>query len=90
MILYSRAAYYAAETFLNLAQPFMGNLYDNIRVLGTRSEKWKPEFLRKIPMDQLPSHYGGVRLGKSVHRAFSDSTLFPKLLFPIKLFIKRS
>ena len=50
---------YAAETFMNLAKPYFENFMEKLEVYGTRSEKWKPRILRKIPASQLPPVYGG-------------------------------
>ena len=52
---------FAAETFINLAKPYFGNLLEKMEIYGTRSEKWKPIILRKIPPNQLPPTYGGAK-----------------------------
>ena len=51
---------YSAETFLNLARPFLGEIANRFETLGTRIEKWKPRLLKNIPADQIPPKYGGT------------------------------
>ena len=52
-------ANFAAQPFVNIARPFLGNILEKYEIYGTRSELWKSALLRKIPKDQLPPHYGG-------------------------------
>ena len=51
---------FAAETFINLAKPFIGDTLSRHEIYGTRVEKWKHLMLRKFPADQLPPKYGGT------------------------------
>ena len=53
-------ANYAAETFINMARPFIGDILENMEIFGTRPEKWKPLLLKKIPADQAAPKYGGT------------------------------
>ena len=57
---------YAAETFINIAKPFIGYLLERVEIYGTRSEKWKPKLLKTIPANQLPPKYGGSEDWKPV------------------------
>ena len=59
LIYNSKTANFAAETFTDIARPFLGNVLDKLEIHGTRSEKWKPALFCKIPQDQLPPKYGG-------------------------------
>lgn len=59
-------ANFAAESFMNLAKPFVGQLLEKFEFYRTRSEKWKPALLRKISQDQLPPKYGGKEGWKPV------------------------
>ena len=61
-----KTANYAAETFINIARPFLGSLLEKYEMYGTRSDKWKQALLRKIPYDQLPARYGGSEDWKPV------------------------
>ena len=54
-------ANFGAETFLNIARPFMGNILGKFDIYGTHNKKWKPMLLRKIPARSWPVRYGGVK-----------------------------
>ena len=50
---------FAAETFLRLARPFLGDILDRLEIYGNVKSKWKAALFRKIPQEQLPPRYGG-------------------------------
>ena len=60
---YFKTANFAAETFLNIARSFMGSLFENIEICGTRKVKRMPALLSRIPQDQLPHSMEEVRIG---------------------------
>ena len=52
-------ANFGAQSFINIARPFLGNILEKFEVYGADTTKWKPNLLRKIPSSQLPLYYGG-------------------------------
>ena len=50
---------YAAESFLTMAKPFLGDILSKFEICGTQREKWKPKLFQKISPSQLPAKYGG-------------------------------
>ena len=53
------AANFAAENFLRIAKPFIGNILEKCEIFGAQKAKWLPHILKKVSPSQLPHWYGG-------------------------------
>lgn len=60
------SANFAAENFLQIVKPMVGNLLEKCEIFGPKKSQWLPKIARKIPVSQLPPWYGGKKDWKAV------------------------
>ncbi|CAG7718056.1 unnamed protein product [Allacma fusca] len=52
---------HAAQIFIQLARPVLGELMERLVVLGSNKYKWKAELRRHLPEETTPTWYGGPK-----------------------------